>query len=307
MPGRRERDPAAVRVDLRIGDRRVARCLDLVDERVQVAEHRGRLQVRAGQRADGAAQLSHRAGRDKAPADDVSDDDADPAPRQLEGVVPVAADLEVLDRRVIQRCHLEPRVPQGGAGQQAALERVRDVTCLLMEPRALQGETCLRGTHVEERELFRLEAAACVELEPEPADRAERQPDRRTAVRRFALVEVQCPVAGRDTHAVSMPGEDAEILGVGIHDGDAGAVGTERLHQLTGHREGDGMCIRRRGERGGDALEALDPLSGGPLAVAGRQQLTLVELALRRIEDGRPHHLRRAVGVPDEDGVYEHG
>jgi hypothetical protein len=47
----------------------------------------------------------------------------------------------------------------------------------------------------------------------------------------------------------------------------------------------------------------LDPLAGGALAVACRQQLALVQLALGGVEDHRPHHSGGALGAREQDGV----
>src|SRR5256885_11109522 len=60
-------------------------------------------------RPDGAAQLPHRAGRPQPPPDDVAHDHREHAAGDQEGVVPVPADLEHLDARLVHGADLEDR------------------------------------------------------------------------------------------------------------------------------------------------------------------------------------------------------
>jgi hypothetical protein len=184
VAGGRERDLARG-LDLGVGERGVAGGAHLLDEGVEVSEHGGGCEAGGGQRADGAAELSHRGGGEQPTTDHVTDRDADPPGREPEGVVPVAADLQILDRGVVIGRHLEPGVHERISGEQAALQRHGDVRRALVEPCALQRETRLGRAGGEEVALFALPSKRPVEAEQQATGRAEREPDRRDP----ALVE----------------------------------------------------------------------------------------------------------------------
>ena len=99
MSRRREAHTTGDGVDVGIRHRRVPSGLALIHERVEVPEHRGGSEPCTGEGAHGTAQLAHRACGGDAAAHDVTDDDRDPVIGERERVVPVTADLEVLDRR----------------------------------------------------------------------------------------------------------------------------------------------------------------------------------------------------------------
>ena len=68
-----------------------------------------------GQRPQHAAQLAHRGGRRQVVPRDVADTHREVAVGQVEGVVPVAADLEIRRRGHVPGLHLQPRVRRRGA------------------------------------------------------------------------------------------------------------------------------------------------------------------------------------------------
>ena len=133
VSGGGERDHARVRVDLGVDERRELRGLDLLDERVEVADHRARAGAGDRQRAHRAAQLPHRRRRRQPASDHVADDHPDPPAVERERVVPVAADLELLARGLVERRDAEALVARRLARQQALLQRVRDRPGLLLQ------------------------------------------------------------------------------------------------------------------------------------------------------------------------------
>ena len=68
---------ACVELDLGVGERRPARGLDLLGERVKTLDQAGGPEQDPRQCADRAAELAHRAGRLDTAADDVADHDPD--------------------------------------------------------------------------------------------------------------------------------------------------------------------------------------------------------------------------------------
>jgi hypothetical protein len=125
-----------------------------------------------------------------------------------------------------------------------------------------------------------------VEAEPQATLRAEREPDR-------ALVELRRRLA--------------HLLIRRVAQGHVDPGGMNRRTELIDDRRGERPGVGRDRQRGRDPLQALDPLARRALAVPGRQQLTLVELALGRVEDRRANDLGRSLGVSHEHGVDEHG
>ena len=102
------------------------------DEAGQPASDLGRRGVVVGEGAEGVPQLAHQDGsRDAAPGD-VSDGEVEDPVRPPHGVVPVAADREPDTARVVAPGEVEAFDRRERVGQQAALQRDRDVVLSLV-------------------------------------------------------------------------------------------------------------------------------------------------------------------------------
>jgi len=75
-------------------------------------------------------------------AGDVADGEGDASVREIEGVVPIAADVGLLRARGIGRVKPVQAVGWKAFGQQGALQGVGDVPFSGLHPRAVDGECC---------------------------------------------------------------------------------------------------------------------------------------------------------------------
>ena len=288
-PAAAQRDAAGRGLDVRVDERREARGLDLVDERVEVVEQRRRGHPRAGERAHGAPQLPHRArGGDAAP-DDVADADRDAAVGQRERVVPVAAHLEMRHRGAVGGRDLVARVGRQRAREQALLQRARDVALELVEPHALERERRLLGAGAQERALVRRELVQATERHGEPPAAVRREP--RTGAAAAGLAGVVPGGAGERVRRQRPVDRQHLELAAALAQRDAGPARAEVLRQLARDRRRDRRGGRRRGERRRDPLQPLHPLARLTLAVPRGEQLLLVALAVGRVEHRRAHDL----------------
>ena len=114
MPGAGVPKVSASQVQLRVGQGRHGRRLDLVDEPIEPGQKAGRAHIGSCDRSHGAAQLTHGARRTQAAADDVADHNGQDAVVGEEDVVPVTTDLEHLDTGPVDG-RTANRVSSGGA------------------------------------------------------------------------------------------------------------------------------------------------------------------------------------------------
>ena len=143
------------------------------------AEQLGRSGVDGGQRADRAAQLPHRRRGVQPAADDVADHDGDPVGVEEERVVPVAADLQRVDRRPVARRQPEPRVVGHAAGQHAVLQGGGDAALLVVQPGPLEGQAGLLAEGLQQPELLGVGRAGCAEPQGQHAERPVERDERR--------------------------------------------------------------------------------------------------------------------------------
>ena len=219
---------------------------------------------------------------------------------QRERVVPVAADLEVLDGGEVRRRHGEAGVGGRGAGEQALLQRVRDVARLLVEPararaRCAACSAAARSSARSSGGSGRAPAKATQSAPPDGsgtranAGRSPSTPSSKRGARRRLEV-------GRDGVAVAR--EDLGGPAVLARRRQARPVGAEGAGERVDDRAGDRRRVGRGGHRRGQALQRVGALARGLLAVARDAQLALVALALRRVEDRRADEQRLAVRRP---------
>ena len=226
------------------------------------------------ERAEGVPQLPHQhRGRDAAPGD-VSDGEVEHPVRPPHGVVPVAADREPDTARVVAAGEVEPLDRRECVGQQAALQRDRDVVLSLVAARPVErsrrmlrmGEEqrllgCRRGPVVGEQQRHRAGRAARLRPERQPVERARRRLELRDrlAEHRRELGSRERDVIGRlvrercdrsDGRVVAR--KPVGAFGLERRDGQVGAVvlahgndhpglrecgrqsGSERVRDLTG-------------------------------------------------------------------------
>ena len=143
MSGARAGEPAArVQGEIRHRDELAGR--DLAgDDLVRVGEEIGRLGMLARQRAEDELRHRHVGRRIDAVAGDVTEHDRDPAVAELEEVVDVAADVEARSG-LVHGTDVEPRKLRPLAGQERALDRLRERFLLLVETRVVECERGLR-------------------------------------------------------------------------------------------------------------------------------------------------------------------
>ncbi|CAM5640829.1 hypothetical protein SGRIM128S_02619 [Streptomyces griseomycini] len=234
---------------------------------------------------------------------DVPDDQRDPAARQRDGVVPVAADPRGLRGRQVAG-----RQPHAGAAgqvlrQHGALQLVRDVRLTPVQHRLVDAQRAVRGELRGHQQVVGLERDALRAAQEQrradhPAPAAQRREDRPLPVRhgRGAVRTEELGQRGAGGRRVREHRPDAAQ-----HLGER-AAGPHRAQLLADRVQ---FVRLRRGDRGEPALGVAvggDPVgtaqsqhqrAGGPL-VADRQRLAQVDQD--RVGEGghggpaQPHH-----------------
>lgn len=139
MPGEGDAAVRAVRVvdGVHAGG---GRLVQLAGDAVEVAQDVGGVEVEAGQRTGGGAQLPHRGGRVDAVPHHVTDDERGLVAGHGDGVEPVAAGLADGGRGLVAVGDVEPRGLGRLARQEVALEREGGVALLLVPAGVVYGD-----------------------------------------------------------------------------------------------------------------------------------------------------------------------
>ena len=126
-------------IELGVREGRARGVGDALDEHVELLQHPRRPASRTAERPHRAAQLTHRDGRGEPVPDDVAHDERDRAVGELERVVPVAPDLERRRAGAVRRA--DRHVREGRRlPQEPELQRVRDATLTLVQPRVVERQ-----------------------------------------------------------------------------------------------------------------------------------------------------------------------
>ena len=309
-----------LRVDHGVYERREGRFQRLAREPVEPSERRGRLQAVERERAQAVPELRHRCRGLDALADDVSDDEPEPAVRQRDGVEPVAADVELRGAGQVASRKLRALDARERRGQHASLERHSDRLLGLEVRRAIECLRRLAGERLDEPALVQGHGVQLVPGHDEepvraPADdqRDEQERDVRgvrerprelrelrgdlrrggvegrgpppdRTIPRRGVVERDLEPRPHDRVSVAAPRKRLHELALLGDDRDRDSRGADGFRELLHGHLGDLRAGESVRERGRHALEALRPPP---------QELLLVEepAALERLRALRDDRL----------------